>query len=58
MSDGPLGKTKYYAFRIEFQKEGSSHVHSFIWVLKISNIESEAANIRFVEKATFSRPFE
>ena len=58
MSDGPLGKTKCYAFRIEFQKKGSPHVHSFTWVLKTSNIESEAANIRFVEKTTFARPFE
>ena len=25
--DGPLGKTKYYALRIEFQERGIPHVH-------------------------------
>ena len=28
--DGPLGKTKYYAMRIEIQKRVSLHVSSFI----------------------------
>ena len=28
--DGPLGKTKYYAIRIEFQERGSPHFHSVI----------------------------
>ena len=28
--DGPLGKTKYYAIRMEFQERGIPHVHSFI----------------------------
>ena len=31
--DGPLGKTKYYAIRVEFQVRGSPHVHCFLWVL-------------------------
>ena len=31
--DGPLGKTNYYAIRVEFQVRGSPHVHSFIWIL-------------------------
>ena len=31
--DGPLGKTQYYAIRVEFQVRGSPHIHSFIWVL-------------------------
>ena len=31
--DGPLGKTQYYATRVEFQVRGSSHMHSFIWIL-------------------------
>ena len=30
--DGPLGKTKYYAIRVEFKVRGSPHVHSFLWV--------------------------
>ena len=28
--DGPLGKSKHYAIRVEFQIRGSSHIHSFI----------------------------
>ena len=31
--DGPLGKTQYYAIRVEFQVRGSPHTHSFIWIL-------------------------
>ena len=31
--DGPLGKVKYYAIRVEFQFRGSPHIHSFLWVL-------------------------
>ena len=31
--DGPLGKTQYYAFRVEFQVRGTPHMHSFIWIL-------------------------
>ena len=31
--DGPLGKTQYYAIRVEFQVRGSPHIHSFIWIL-------------------------
>ena len=31
--DGPLGKTKYYAIRVEFQVCGSPHAHCFLWVV-------------------------
>ena len=31
--DGPLGKSKYYAIRVELQIRGSPHVHSLIWVI-------------------------
>jgi len=31
VTDGPLGKTKYYAIRVEIQVRGSPHVHCFIW---------------------------
>ena len=31
--DGPLGKTQYYAIRVEFQIRGSPHIHSSIWIL-------------------------
>ena len=30
--DGSLGKTKYYAIRIEFQVRGLPHVHCFLWI--------------------------
>ena len=29
----PLGKTQYYAIRVEFQVRGSPNIHSFIWIL-------------------------
>ena len=32
ISDGPLGKVKYHAIRVEFQVRGSPHIHSFLWV--------------------------
>ena len=31
--DGPFGKVKYYAIRVEFQFRGSPHIHSFLWVI-------------------------
>ena len=46
----PLGKTKYYAIRIEFQERGSPHVHSFIWIFNAPNIQNETGNIEFIEK--------
>ena len=48
--DGPLGKTKYYAIRIEFQERGSPLVHLFIWIFNAPNTENEAAYIEFIEK--------
>ena len=32
VANGPLGKTKYCAIRVEFQVRGSPHTHSFIWI--------------------------
>ena len=32
VANGPLGKTKYYAIRVEFQVRGSPHIHSFIGI--------------------------
>ena len=31
--DESLGKTQYYAIRVEFQVRRSPHIHSFIWIL-------------------------
>ena len=50
MLDSPLGKTKYYAIRIEFQEKVSPHVYSFIWVFNAPDIENEAVYIKSIEK--------
>ena len=31
--NGPLGKVKYHAIRVEFQVRGSPHIHSFLWII-------------------------
>ena len=36
--DGPLGKTQYYAIRIEFHVRGSPHIHFFIWILNAQKL--------------------
>ena len=43
-------KTKYYAVRIEFQKRGRPHVHSFIMILNAPDTQNEAAYFKFVEQ--------
>ena len=50
--DGPLGKTKSYALRIEFQEKCSPHGHLFIWIFNVPNIQIEDLYIEFIEKAT------
>ena len=49
--NGPLGKSKYYAIRVEFQVRGSPHIHSFIWILNAPklNIESKQEYIQWVD---------
>ena len=39
--DGPLGKTSYYAIRVEFQVRSSPHIHSFIWILNATKLSKE-----------------
>ena len=39
--DGPLGKTSYYAIRVEFQVRVSLHIHSFIWILNAPKLSKE-----------------
>lgn len=39
--DGPLGKVKYHAIRVEFQCRGSPHVHSFLWVIDAPRLRKE-----------------
>ena len=48
--DGSLGKTRYYAIRIEFQGRGSPHAHSFIFIFNAPNIQNEADYIEFIKK--------
>ena len=48
--DGPLGKTKYYATRIEFRERSNPHASSFLWIFNAPNIQNENANIEFIEK--------
>ena len=54
--NGPLGKTSYYAIRVEFQLRGSPHIHSFVWIqnaptLTNDNIEEYKAFIDGIVKA-------
>ena len=39
--DVPLGKTKYYAIRVEFQARGSPHVHCFLWAIDAPLLNSD-----------------
>ena len=42
--NGPLGKSTYYAVRVEFQVRVSQNIHSFIWIfnaLKLSKVSKE-----------------
>ena len=42
--DGPLGKVKYHAIRVEFQVRGSPHVHSFLWITDAPGLSKDNAN--------------
>ena len=42
--DGPLGKVKYYAIRVEFQVRGSPHIHSLLWVLNAPTLTKDNKN--------------
>ena len=46
-----LGKTKYYAIRVEIQSRGSTHIHSFLWISNAPklNIESKEQYIQWVD---------
>ena len=39
--NGPLGKTRHYAIRVEFQVRGSPHIHLFIWILNAPKLSKE-----------------
>uniref|UniRef100_A0A7M5V9S6 ATP-dependent DNA helicase n=2 Tax=Clytia hemisphaerica TaxID=252671 RepID=A0A7M5V9S6_9CNID len=50
--DGPLGKTTFYAIRVEFQVRGSPHIHSFLWILNapVLTKETKVEYIEFLDK--------
>ncbi|XP_066925712.1 uncharacterized protein [Clytia hemisphaerica] len=50
--DGPLGKTTFYAIRVEFQVRGSPHIHSFLWILNAPVLTKETKDeyIMFIDK--------
>ena len=46
-----MGKTRYYALRVEFPERGSPHVHPFVWILNSPNIGNETEDLVFIEKS-------
>ena len=48
--DGPFGKTKYNALRIEFQERWSPHVHDFVSILDAPRISDETEYKSFVKR--------
>ena len=53
--DGPLGKTKYYAIRVEFQVRGLPHVHCFLWVMNapVLNSDNKEEYVAFVNQIVY-----
>ena len=53
----PLGKTEFYAYRVEFQVRGSPHIHSFLWIKDAPklNFENEQEYIDFIEKTVSAK---
>ena len=49
--DGPIGKTKHYALRTEFQERGSPHVYAFVMILDDPTIEKENKYTDFVNRS-------
>ena len=45
-----LGKVKYLAIRVEFQLQGSQHIHLFLWILDapVLHKNNEDEYVRFV----------
>ena len=51
VSDGPLGKIKHYAIRVNFQVRSSPHTHSLVWVIGASILSntSEDEYVAFID---------
>jgi len=49
--DRAVGKTQYYAIRVEFQVRGSPHVHAFLWTkdVPILTSENKSAYIEYID---------
>ena len=49
--NSPLGKTKYYVIRVEFQVRGSPHIHSFLWMVNAPTLtkDNKEEYIEFVD---------
>ena len=61
--DGPLGKVRYHAIRVEFQVRGSPHIHSFLWIIDVpilseNNIDEYVHFVDSVVKAFVPDPHE
>ena len=59
--NGPFGKVKYHAIRVEFQVTGNPHIHFFIWIIDApiltkDNIGEYVAFIDSVVKSCISDP--
>ena len=39
--DGPLGKSRCYTIRVEFEVSNSPHIHSFIWIIGAPKLSME-----------------
>jgi len=50
--NGPLGKVRYHAIRVEFQVRGSPHIHAFLWVVNAPILTEETADeyVAFVDR--------
>ena len=50
--DGPLGKTTYYAVRVEIKVRGSLPVQCFLWMLKTSvlNLDNKEEYVAFLDQ--------
>ena len=41
--NGPLGKVKCHAARVEFQVRGSPYIHSFLWIINAPILSKDNA---------------
>ena len=39
--DGSLQKKKYFGIRVEFERRGSPHIHSFLWIVNAATLSKD-----------------